>query len=97
MTGISSSGPFPQLPPTASAPQASSAATACSGETPIIVWPRVSNVIVAMSAMPGDARRTPSIAALISLRSDIVSIQMRSTPPATSDAACSRKMSTASS
>ena len=37
------------------------------------------------------------MAALISLRSDIVSIQMRSTPPATSDAACSRKTSTASS
>ena len=32
----------------------SSAATACSGETPIIVWPRVSKVIVAIS---GDARR----------------------------------------
>ena len=51
------------------------------GETPIIVWPRVSKVMVAMSAMLGDARRTPSIAALISFRSDIVSIQMRSTPP----------------
>ena len=65
--------------------------------TPIIVWPRVSKVIVVTRAMPGAARRTPSMAALISLRSDIVSIQMRSTPPATSDAACSRKTSTASS
>ena len=97
MTGMSSSGPFPQLPPTASAPHPARASTASSGETPIIVWPRVSKVIVATSAIPGEAWRTPSIAALISERSDIVSIQMRSTPPATSEAACSRKMSTASS
>ena len=81
----------------ASAPHAVSDATAASGETPIIVWPRVSNVIVVISAIPGDTRRTPSMAALISVRSDIVSIQIRSTPPATSAAACSAKMSTASS
>ena len=37
MTVVTSSGPLPQLPPTASAPQAWSAVTACSGETPIIV------------------------------------------------------------
>ena len=43
--------------------QAASAATACSGETPIIVWPRVSNVIVAITGMSGDTRRTPSTAA----------------------------------
>ena len=90
----SSSGPLPQLPPTASAPQAVSPATACSGETPIIVWPRVSKVIVATRGMPGATRRTPSMAALISVRSDIVSIQIRSTPPATSAAACSAKTST---
>ena len=35
------------------APGASAPATACSGETPIIVWPRVSKVIVAMSGMSG--------------------------------------------
>ena len=51
---MSSSGPLPQLPPTASAPHAVSEATACSGLTPIIVWPRVSKVIVVMSAIPGD-------------------------------------------
>ena len=66
MTVISSSGPLPQLPPTASAPHALSDATACSGETPIIVWPRVSKVIVVIRAMPGETRRTPSMAALIS-------------------------------
>ena len=67
MTPSSSSGPLPQLPPTASAPHARRATTACSGETPIIVWPRVSKVIVAMSGIAGATRRTPSIAALISL------------------------------
>ena len=36
-TGSSSSGPLPQFPPMASAPAAASAATAVSGETPIIV------------------------------------------------------------
>ena len=67
MTGMSSSGPFPQLPPIASAPHAASASTASSGDTPIIVWPRVSKVIVATSAIPGAAWRTPSMAALISV------------------------------
>ena len=61
-------------------------ATACSGETPIIVWPRVSKVIVAMSGMPADAWRTPWTAARISERCDIVSIQITSTPPAMSAA-----------
>ena len=35
------------------APARRARATACSGETPIIVWPRVSNVIVVMSGDPG--------------------------------------------
>ena len=96
MTATISSGPLPQLPPTASAPQAVSAATACSGETPIIVCPRVSKVIVAISGTRGETSRTPSIAARTSSRSDIVSIQIRSTPPAINAAACSAKMSTAS-
>ena len=77
--------------------QAASAATACSGETPIIVWPRVSNVIVAMIGIPAETWRTPRIAAPISDRCDIVSIQITSTPPAISAAACSAKTSTASS
>ena len=86
MTGVSSSGPLPQLPPKAWTPSASSAAAAASGETPIIVWPRVSKVIVAMIGIDGSAARTPSMAAVISARSDIVSIQMQSTPPAASEA-----------
>ena len=96
ITGTISSGPLPQLPPTASTPRAVSASTACSGETPIIVWPRVSKVMVAMTGVSGAARRTPSMAAVISARSDIVSIHRTSAPPATRAAACSAKMSTAS-
>jgi hypothetical protein len=96
ITVRSSSGPLPQLPPTASAPQAVIAATACSGDTPIIVWPRVSKVIVVINGSAGAAVCTPSMAARISSRSDIVSIQIRSTRPATSAAACSAKIATAS-
>ena len=61
------------------------------------MWPRVSNVIVAMIGMSADTWRTPWIAAPISDRCDIVSIQITSTPPAMSAAACSAKTSTASS
>ena len=63
MTGTSSSGPLPQLPPTAAAPASSSAAAACSGVTPIIVWPRVSKLIVAMTGISGAASFAPWIAA----------------------------------
>jgi hypothetical protein len=37
ITGTSSSGPLPQFPPTASAPHATIASTACSGGDAIIV------------------------------------------------------------
>ena len=97
MTGVSSSGPLPQLPPNAWTPSSARAAAARSGETPIMVWPRVSKVMVAMMGIVGSAARTPSMAAVISARSDIVSIQMQSTPPAASEAACSAKPATASS
>src|SRR3990170_2675108 len=40
-TGMSSSGPFPQLPPIAFAPHSASARTARSGGTPIIEGPRL--------------------------------------------------------
>ena len=97
MTGRISSGPFPQLPPIASTPSALSARAASSGETPIIVWPRVSNVIVATTGVAGEARRAPAIAAAISARSDIVSIQNRSAPPAARAPACSANTSIAAS
>src|SRR3972149_4501684 len=56
MTGTSSSGPLPQLPPIASAPHSTRARTARSGETPIIVWPRGAEGIVLVSGVPGDGR-----------------------------------------
>ncbi len=45
--------PFPQLEPIASAPAAVSSRAACSGETPIIVRPPVSNVMQTTTGQAG--------------------------------------------
>ena len=55
--GDQPSGPLPQLPPTAAAPASSRASAARSGETPIMVWPRVSKLIVAITGTSGAASR----------------------------------------
>src|SRR5690554_896473 len=91
-----SAGPLPQLPPKATRPISCSASTAAAGLTPIIVKPRVSNVIV--TTMGSElACRAPSTAARTSCRSLMVSIHSTSTPPASSAAACWAKPSRASS
>ena len=96
IAGRSSAGPRPQLPPIATAPSALRSFAACSGLTPIIVWPWVSKLIVTTIGTPGAAWRAPSTAASTSSSADIVSIQKTSTPPAWSAAACSAKPFTAS-
>ena len=63
---------------------------------PLPFYPRVSKVMLAMMGRRGEACLTPSIAARTSSRSDIVSIQMTSAPPAVSATACSAKPATAS-
>ncbi|OPZ41316.1 MAG: hypothetical protein BWY94_02458 [Actinobacteria bacterium ADurb.BinA094] len=84
-----------QLQPTRSAPAAVSAATACSGVTPIMVRKPLAAGLKAMLARTGrpPAAATASSTAMVaSVRSNIVSMLRRSTPPATKARACSLKV-----
>ena len=84
-----SSGPLPQLAPSAVTSNSLRVSSACSGLTPIIVRPLVSNVMVVMIGISGAARRQPSTAARTSSRSDMVSIHSTVTPPSTNARTCS--------
>ena len=92
-----SSGPRPQLAPTAATPAALSAVTASAGRTPIIVRRLVSKLSVATIGRSGTTSRAAAIAASASARSLIVSIRTRSMPPSRSPASCSAKIARASS
>ena len=78
-----SAGPLPQLAPITRTPRPAIAASAFTGETPIIVWKCVSKLIVTTAGKP--ASRAPSTAACTSSSALMVSISAKSTPPALSD------------
>src|SRR5665647_3046441 len=81
-----------QLQPTIAAPASLRVATAEAGSTPIMVRkPRAAGLkaMLASTGRPAAADTTASTATRASVRSNIVSMLRRSTPPRTSASACS--------
>ena len=79
-----SSGPRPQLAPTASTPASASAVTAAAGLTPIIECRLVSKLSVAITGRSGTTACAAATAACASARSLIVSMRTTSIPPSRS-------------
>ena len=72
-------GPTEQFAPTALAPEAFKASTASFADTPQLVRPLASKVMVTQTGKP--VRKAPERAAFASTRSVMVSTRIRSAPP----------------
>ena len=94
--GSSSFGPSEQFTPSASTPKDESATAAVFASVPRKVLPSLSKVMVAAIGK-SEFSFAARIAALISSKSDMVSIIMRSAPASAPNFTCEAKMSYASS